>query len=149
MASKFDQRLSAAGFTSYREYLESPQWKQKRRDWYASKQNRKPGYCLFCNEKKPLDLHHKSYTRLCNERLDDLEAMCRDCHAELHRLAAMKPHKPYHQRLSSARKQMLKKATEDGTLVFKNGNDVASVRQATGNPNWPKKKRKRRKKKKL
>lgn len=140
--------LEDLGFADYREYLSSEAWQEKRRSWYASKQNRKPGFCMFCNQRKPLDLHHKSYARIGRERLTDLIALCRNCHDELHALADTKTQPRYGQRLKAAYKQMERASIRRGDFVYRTGNTVADVRRATGNPNWPKKRPKKKKRKK-
>lgn len=38
------------------------------------------GRCARCRDMKPLQLHHKHYRTLGNERLQDVEALCVDCH---------------------------------------------------------------------
>jgi hypothetical protein len=40
--------------------------------------------CQRCGSKNGLEVHHKSYERLGDERDDDLEALCRQCHSEHH-----------------------------------------------------------------
>ena len=94
----------------YREYLRSPEWKQKRqavlnramlsfirkpliirqmRDRYGRKPICERGECL--NVAK--DVHHYNYDRVGKEQIgmepepseeNDLIALCRECHADLH-----------------------------------------------------------------
>lgn len=65
----------------YREYIQSDRWDKKRR-----KRLKKDNYtCVDCGERdRPLDVHHLSYDRLGNERMDDLVSLCRKCHNERH-----------------------------------------------------------------
>jgi len=68
---------------TYQEYLSSAHWQDVRKRYYASKLN--GGGCWACGRKdKPLNLHHKTYKRIGNERLNDLILLCRDCHKETH-----------------------------------------------------------------
>jgi hypothetical protein len=66
---------------TYNQYLQSDHWKNvKYRYW-------KSGLikcCGVCGAKENLDLHHKSYKRIGNERLSDLIPLCRTHHYELH-----------------------------------------------------------------
>ena len=94
----------------YREYLRSPEWKQKRqavldramlsfirkpliirqmRDRYGRKQICERGECLNV----ATDVHHYNYERVGKELIgmdpepseeNDLIALCRECHADLH-----------------------------------------------------------------
>lgn len=70
-------------FTNYKEYLSSNHWSDVKNRYYASKLPKKCGRCL---QKKPCDLHHKTYKRIGEERLTDLILLCRECHYESHQL---------------------------------------------------------------
>ncbi len=71
----------------YKEYIKSEDWQDVRRRYFASKLWKVQGKkCYCCEERKPVDLHHKTYKRLGYERLGDLIAICRDCHNETHEL---------------------------------------------------------------
>lgn len=60
----------------YLKYLNTSEWKAKR-----SKALRRDGHrCVLCFVDGPLDVHHVSYERLGNERLNDLMSLCRSCH---------------------------------------------------------------------
>jgi 5-methylcytosine-specific restriction endonuclease McrA len=64
----------------YQYYLQSDQWKTKRR-----KILQRAGYrCELCRKAKPLQIHHLTYERIFNERMDDLQAVCDRCHRRLH-----------------------------------------------------------------
>jgi 5-methylcytosine-specific restriction endonuclease McrA len=61
---------------SYHAYLSSEAWQRKRKAVL-----RRAGYrCERCHAAKPLDIHHLTYARFGNEEMDDLRALCRDCH---------------------------------------------------------------------
>ena len=68
------------GSQFYEDYLKSPAWREKRKEVLA----RSGGYCEQCCTAKARHVHHKTYDRLGNEDLDDLEALCIPCHASKH-----------------------------------------------------------------
>ena len=69
------------GTTSYTEYLKSKAWYVKR-DQIKSLKNNK---CEKCGSIRNLQVHHKTYKRLGNELLTDLQLLCDLCHKEIHR----------------------------------------------------------------
>lgn len=80
----FRDQLGALGFRSYDEYLASEHWADLRRRFYASKLFK--GRCHACPSRTGLNVHHKTYKRLGHEWLQDLVALCRDCHQAVHAL---------------------------------------------------------------
>jgi hypothetical protein len=76
-------RLKNLGYGSYREYLESDHWRALRARYRAS---RLPQRCLGCDSPH-FQLHHRSYTRLGCELLEDLLPLCGDCHKRVHEFA--------------------------------------------------------------
>lgn len=67
----------------YQDYLKSEHWQDVRRRYCASKLHK--GGCYICGSHFNLNLHHKTYTRLGNERLNDLIYLCNPCHERLHK----------------------------------------------------------------
>lgn len=66
--------------------MRSAAWQAVRARYWRSKL---PKFCFCCLALDvPLDLHHRTYKNLGNERLIDLVAVCRTCHDEIHALAA-------------------------------------------------------------
>lgn len=67
----------------YNEYIfKSVKWKQKREECFAI-YGRK---CLLCNKKKKLHVHHKTYKRFRDERVEtDLIPLCEKHHSNLHK----------------------------------------------------------------
>jgi 5-methylcytosine-specific restriction endonuclease McrA len=65
----------------YQQYLQSSQWKNKRR-----KVLQRAGYkCEKCGANgSSLQIHHLTYERIFNERSSDLQAVCDRCHRRLH-----------------------------------------------------------------
>jgi 5-methylcytosine-specific restriction endonuclease McrA len=64
------------------DYLNSAEWKIKRekvlvRDNYL---------CQECKNKTAQVVHHKTYENIFNEPLEDLIALCHECHTEIHRV---------------------------------------------------------------
>ena len=77
-AKKRPERLPFVG--TYREYLDSPQWRAKRR-WALRRLGRK---CSVCGSRDRLHVHHKTYKNLFREKLEDLQILCAGCHANTH-----------------------------------------------------------------
>lgn len=75
------ERLQLLASMPYGDYLQTEEWKAKRkaalkRAWYR---------CELCNASKTeLHVHHKTYENRGNEPLSDLIVLCRDCHAKFH-----------------------------------------------------------------
>ena len=65
----------------YRTYLESDAWQRQRRSALLFARNR----CQVCNKSGRLDVHHRTYERLGDERPADLIVLCRDCHRLFHK----------------------------------------------------------------
>lgn len=76
----FKDQLKELGFDSYSKYLASPHWKGVRVDYESSDL---PQFCLGCKSNR-FELHHRTYTRLGNEKLVDLIPLCRECHKKVH-----------------------------------------------------------------
>jgi 5-methylcytosine-specific restriction endonuclease McrA len=65
----------------YHRYLKSKRWKKK-----AEAARKRAGYrCQLCNQRKPLQVHHRTYERLGYELPGDLIALCASCHRRHHR----------------------------------------------------------------
>lgn len=63
----------------YRQYLTSDAWKKKRLEALE----RYGCICSRCGE-HGTDVHHRTYARIGNETVNDLEVLCRDCHKAHH-----------------------------------------------------------------
>lgn len=74
----------------YEDYLKSEHWQRKRLERLMAAEIE--GSYIRCQSQEcrlwlPLsyiDIHHKTYKRLHNERLTDLAVLCRACHANEH-----------------------------------------------------------------
>lgn len=65
----------------YHTYLRSDEWKAKR----LLVLRRANHLCEICHNENASDIHHLTYENLCHEPLEDLLALCRMCHFNLHR----------------------------------------------------------------
>ena len=64
----------------HRQYLRSPKWQILR-----GKVFRRDGYiCQECHENLARQVHHLTYTRWGNERMEDLISVCDPCHKRIH-----------------------------------------------------------------
>ena len=73
--------------SEYEGYLRSEHWQDVRRRYWNSKLH--DGCCYVCGSDKNLNLHHKSYKRLGNEKLNDLIYLCKPCHTRAHLMLQM------------------------------------------------------------
>jgi len=73
----------------YRTYLLSDEWKLKRREVIK----RAGGRCQTCNSLGKLEVHHRTYKDIFNEKLEDLIALCPKCHALIEGRIKIKPKK--------------------------------------------------------
>ena len=65
----------------YDEYLQTPEWKRRRKAAVAYADSR----CQLCNkEGEPLNVHHRTYDNRGAEMPQDLTVLCKDCHARHH-----------------------------------------------------------------
>ena len=64
----------------YPHYLDSPEWKQLRRQVLV----RANGRCEKCGALAS-EVHHKTYVHVGNEALEDLVALCSSCHRKIHK----------------------------------------------------------------
>lgn len=65
----------------YLDYLDSAKWKAKRKEAFAAYGRR----CQRCEaDDRELHVHHKTYKRLFDEAIEDLEVLCFACHAKEH-----------------------------------------------------------------
>ena len=73
----------------YWDYLGSEAWKI-RRDMALERDGRR---CRLCNSKDRLEVHHRTYKRRGNEKLDDLTTLCNKCHSAHHNRQPAEPKK--------------------------------------------------------
>lgn len=66
----------------YALYLKSEKWQRKKNQYWRSHKR----VCRSCGSTEELHLHHATYDRLGDERLEDLVPLCIACHESLHRM---------------------------------------------------------------
>jgi 5-methylcytosine-specific restriction endonuclease McrA len=64
----------------YHQYLQTPQWAERR----ALVLKRSAGLCEGCRLASAEQVHHTTYAHCGNEFLWELVAICRDCHERFH-----------------------------------------------------------------
>ncbi len=76
-----EARIEELRSLPYREYLQSPEWKER-----AALARERAGYrCQVCNAiNVQLNVHHRTYERLGNEADGDLTVLCQPCHQIFH-----------------------------------------------------------------
>lgn len=78
--TKITWESSTKRWTNYQEYLRTPHWQELR----AKVLKRANFVCEECKRDVPLHVHHENYKRVGYERLEDLKALCYDCHKAKH-----------------------------------------------------------------
>lgn len=68
----------------YAAYIRSPEWAAKKAAFKQSKLWRNGRCFVCCNRGVEMHVHHRTYVRLGNERLNDLRILCGPCHATVH-----------------------------------------------------------------
>lgn len=69
----------------YHDYLRSDKWKQKREDLFKIRGRRCERYVEGkCSNK--IEVHHKTYENIFDEKLEDLEVLCNVCHRKEHKI---------------------------------------------------------------
>jgi transcription elongation factor Elf1 len=85
---------------TYREYINSHSWKSKRVEYWNDPYTLKE--CYVCADPwvdfKGKELHHRTYDRFGNERLDDLVPVCPNCHKQISSRWVIEKKKPYAER---------------------------------------------------
>lgn len=67
----------------YSDYLQSTHWKDLRKHFFRSK--RFTGICFICQKKfEKFNIHHKTYKWIGKEKLQNLVALCAECHHKVH-----------------------------------------------------------------
>ena len=64
----------------YFEYLKSKSWDKKRKSVIKKAGNK----CMICYSGGKLNVHHRTYERMFEEKLTDLIALCDRCHKKFH-----------------------------------------------------------------
>lgn len=64
----------------YKRYLNTKKWKDKRIELF----NIRGEKCEKCGSKNDLHIHHLTYENIFNEKLEDLQILCKFCHKAEH-----------------------------------------------------------------
>ena len=64
----------------YHNYLKSDEWQEKR----LTVLKKAAFICRDCRKNKATEVHHETYKRVFNERINDLTALCYKCHRKRH-----------------------------------------------------------------
>lgn len=64
----------------YKEYIRSPAWKERRKQFFGKYGKR----CVICRGDRNIGLHHISYENLGSEPDEDLVALCWQHHGQYH-----------------------------------------------------------------
>jgi hypothetical protein len=75
-----EARLDELQTMPYREYLRTPEWRERASVTYA----RFGWRCAVCNGGADLEAHHRTYDRRGVEEPGDLTALCPSCHGLFH-----------------------------------------------------------------
>lgn len=76
----FVQRGHELTLMPYKDYLQTPEWQEKRRRKLDEVRNA----CQVCASNKHLHVHHRTYANRGHEELIDLLVLCGDCHKLFH-----------------------------------------------------------------
>ncbi len=89
-------RLDKSAFQNYKTYLQSEVWKaSKNRFFDKIRLLKKPFQCYCCFNPNNLQVHHRTYSRLGKEYLNDLVLLCGNCHKKTHEIAGCSDKKLY------------------------------------------------------
>jgi hypothetical protein len=73
----------------YKDYLQSDEWQKKRQQLFAERGK----VCERCQSITNIQVHHKTYENIFNEKLSDLEVLCKICHENHHKRKETQPKK--------------------------------------------------------
>lgn len=80
MSAKRRKRRSKIVPNTYKEYIKSDFWKDRKREYYKNHKKE----CQVCKSRWRIGLHHISYRNLGKEADDDLVPLCWSCHKKYH-----------------------------------------------------------------
>jgi 5-methylcytosine-specific restriction endonuclease McrA len=78
--TNLEQRSRSPKRIDYAEYLQSEKWQKKRRQKLSAADWR----CQICGSSVHLEVHHNTYARIGNEKMNDLIVLYRNCHQLVH-----------------------------------------------------------------
>jgi hypothetical protein len=83
-AKKWDE-ITDMSHVAYQDYLASEAWRARRRIMLKRSFHK----CQVCGASDQLQIHHRTYDRLGNERPEDLTVLCGSCHTLFHQHRGM------------------------------------------------------------
>jgi hypothetical protein len=72
--------MATEQYKKYTAYMKSKEWAIRRYSYFDTHNKQ----CRACDSVKLIQLHHKTYVRLGDERDQDLVPLCKKCHTALH-----------------------------------------------------------------
>ncbi len=81
VTDQLNRERSLEWWQRYGEYLASPEWQALRQKVIEAAD----GVCVYCDVRAAVQAHHETYERVGHERLEDLSAVCVECHQARHR----------------------------------------------------------------
>jgi hypothetical protein len=94
----------------YKKYISSDEWRRIREEFLTCELFE--GFCAACgNTPDSFHIHHMTYARLKNEKLEDLIALCGSCHDSLHQF-----HQDSGKNLYAASQQFIKLSRTEAKL---------------------------------
>ena len=70
----------------YESYIRDNAWKVRRQSFIEKRKKLGNYVCEDCGNAKDLQVHHRNYRRLGNEKDIDLALKCRECHSIFHEI---------------------------------------------------------------
>ncbi len=114
-------RLKELKYMPYTEYLETPEWAEKRELILERDGHR----CMLCNTIENLQVHHRTYARRGYELLEDLVTLCADDHEHFHNRLRKSDSMSWDRRYTSPREERseeeMRKDNERGWEDYLNG----------------------------
>lgn len=86
------------GHSSYSSYLQSSKWKNTKKKLFKSKLVKRVdsiAVCSVCESSNKLNVHHRTYKNLGNEKMRDLVVLCELCHEKAHDIEKYTNHSLY------------------------------------------------------
>ncbi len=80
IADRINSERSQEWWRQYAEYLASPEWQAIRNKAIDAA----GGICIYCRVRPAIQVHHETYERVGHEVVEDLSAVCIECHQQLH-----------------------------------------------------------------
>ncbi|SFE68105.1 virus viroplasmin [Paenibacillus algorifonticola] len=120
---------------NYNAYLKTEHWEKIKTFYFVF--NSKS--CRLCRSKRILNLHHKTYERIGNEKIRDLVCLCQQCHHKLHEINDLRVNDFIGRQISGGPKEFDKNITSvipDRSLEFYMQKDHAKRKTLDKKSDW-------------